>query len=140
MLSSSLDRERDVTAEHEALSRLLPNAPAIRRQFSRAATLSVATEFYDLSDAFDKVKILATVTAPRTGLGAPLRSEQNVDFRKAKPSSVTPNAARPGRRVQYISTVPLSKLQPGSYTLTLEATASGARSAKVVRQVAFTVE
>jgi hypothetical protein len=107
----------------ERLKGALPPGPTVRRRFERTDTLTAFAEIYpEAKISLEDLRVTATVT---TSGNAKVMSEPG-----------TRAASEPGR-VGYTVRVPLAKLSPGQYVVTMEARAGRRRAS---RQVLFTVE
>jgi hypothetical protein len=139
ILGSLAPKGQQIVHEDKDVMRLLSYPPSVSREFARDETLALYTEFHDVSEWFEKVVLRLTVSSPRSGVK--IRTDKTMTFKKTnrEAAATNPWAEIAGRRFVYTNTIQLSRLEPGAYTLQIEAIGSGTRSATVYRQVAFTV-
>ena len=112
----------------DALQAVLPGPPTAARSFGRDESLTLMAEVYDRGRTPNEV---AVVTAVRTATGA------EVFRHEGKRTSAEMRVAK--GVYQYLATVPLSGLPPGSYVLTVEAQSGGKAESAIRREVPFEV-
>ena len=112
----------------QALQSALPGPPTVARVFGRDESLTLMAEVYDRSRAPNAVDVVTTL---RNAAGA------EVFRREGKRTGAELKSAK--GVYQYLATVPLSGLAPGSYVLTVEASSGGRPESAIRRDVPIDV-